>query len=79
MNLGCAIAIAASQTIFHNYLPGLLAQHAPGVDPELVMGAGATKIRELVSPNELSGLLDAYNIALTQIFVSPFPSAGVVS
>ncbi|KXX80343.1 putative HC-toxin efflux carrier TOXA [Madurella mycetomatis] len=76
MNLGCAIAVAASQTIFHNYLPVLLAQHAPGVDPMSVMDAGATNIRELVSPDELRGLLEAYNTALTQIFALKYLPAA---
>ncbi|GAB1316331.1 hypothetical protein MFIFM68171_06541 [Madurella fahalii] len=71
MNLGCAIAIAAGQTIFRNYLPGLLARHAPLVDPDLVMHAGATNIRGVVSPEELPGLLEAYNTALTQMFYLP--------
>ncbi|KAK4153327.1 putative HC-toxin efflux carrier [Chaetomidium leptoderma] len=71
MNLGTAVAISVSQTIFHNYLPGLLTQHAPGVDAGSVLDAGATNIQGLVSPEQLPGLLVAYNKALTQMFYLP--------
>jgi hypothetical protein len=70
MNLGSAVAVSLGQTIFQSYLPGLLAQYAPGVDAGAVTHAGATNIRGLVSPEELPGLLVAYNKALAQMFVS---------
>ena len=79
MYLGTAISISVSQTIFQSTLPGLLAQHAPGVDARAVLSAGATNIRGLVSPEQLPELLVAYNGALTRMFVSsvslysPFP------
>lgn len=70
MYLGTAISISISQTIFQSALPGLLAEHAPGVDARSVLSAGATNIRGLVSAEQLAGLLVAYNKALTQMFVS---------
>jgi len=70
MNLGTAVAISVSQTIFQSYLPGLLAQYAPETDAGSVLHAGATNIRDLVPADHLPGLLVAYNKALTQMFVS---------
>ena len=72
MNLGAAVATSVSQTIFQTYLPGLLAEHVPGIDPQSVLEAGATNVRSLVSSEsgELEGLLVAYNEALVRMFVS---------
>ncbi len=70
MNLGGTVGVSLGQTIFQSYLPGLLAQYAPGVDPGSVINAGATNIRGLVSSEGLPGVLVAYNKALAQMFVS---------
>lgn len=70
MNLGSTVAISISQSIFHNYLPPLLSQYAPGVNATSVLEAGAANIRGLVAPEQLPGLLIAYSKALTQMFVS---------
>lgn len=70
MNLGCAVSISASQSIFVNGLPGLLAHYAPGVDASSVINAGAVDIRGLVSVDLLPGLLISYSRALTRTFVS---------
>ncbi|KAK3897143.1 major facilitator superfamily domain-containing protein [Staphylotrichum tortipilum] len=71
MNLGSAVGISLSQAIFQSCLPRLLAEHAPGVDARMVIDAGATNIRELVSSEDLAGLLVAYNKSLTQMFYLP--------
>jgi hypothetical protein len=64
-NLGAAVAISVGQTVFQTFLPSLLAEHAPGLDGRSVLDAGATNIRGLVSPEQLPGLLVAYNKLLT--------------
>ncbi|KAL2167049.1 hypothetical protein VTG60DRAFT_1845 [Thermothelomyces hinnuleus] len=77
MNLGTAISISISQTIFRNSLPGLLAKNAPGLEPLTVLDAGATNIRGLVTPAQLPGLLVAYNKALTHMFYLPAASSAL--
>ncbi|GIJ92467.1 hypothetical protein Asppvi_011449 [Aspergillus pseudoviridinutans] len=77
MYLGSAIGTSVGQTIFRSGIPGALAQYAPFVDPELVINTGATEIQQLVTPDQLPGLLRAYNEALTQIFFYPTASAAV--
>lgn len=70
MNLGASVGVSAGETIFRSSLPHLLMKDAPKVDVNVVINAGATEIRKLVSPAELPGLLLAYNDALTKMFVS---------
>lgn len=70
MYLGSSIGTAVGQTIFRSGMPGALAQHAPFLDPKLVINTGATEIQRLVTPDQLPELLWAYNEALIQIFVS---------
>jgi hypothetical protein len=77
MQFGVAVAISASQTIFHSRLPNLLAQYAPGVDIDAILNAGATQVRDLLSPDQLPGLLTAYNKALTTMFYLPVASSAL--
>ncbi|KAL2127090.1 hypothetical protein VTI74DRAFT_11335 [Chaetomium olivicolor] len=77
MNLGTAVSISVSQTILQSSLPGLLAQYAPDLDADSVLHAGATNIRELVSPERLPGLLVAYDKALRQMFYLPAACSAV--
>ncbi|KAL2164961.1 hypothetical protein VTH06DRAFT_257 [Thermothelomyces fergusii] len=77
MNFGTAISISISQTIFRNSLPGLLAKSAPEVDARVVLEAGATNIRKLVTAEQLPRVLVAYNKALTQMFYLPAASSAL--
>jgi hypothetical protein len=77
MQLGNAVSVSGSQTIFNNRLPVLLSQYAPDVDVNMVLKAGATGIRGLLTPEQLPGFLEAYNRAVTDIFVSIY-SSGII-
>lgn len=70
MQLGIAVSVSASQTIFANQLPPLLRQYAPQVNVSMVQEAGAANARHLIPPNQFSGFLKAYNQAVTDMFVS---------
>ncbi|KAK9418021.1 putative MFS transporter [Seiridium unicorne] len=71
MLFGAAVATSISQTIFQNYLPQYLDQYAPSVDATAALHVGATEVRNLVPPDQLVGLLTAYNMALTAMFYLP--------
>ena len=70
-SLGGAIAISIATNIFNNELAKELPKYAPGVDPKLVARAGATKLRQIVPPEMLPGVLEGFNKALTTAFVLP--------
>ncbi|KAM3460048.1 hypothetical protein MY5147_000272 [Beauveria neobassiana] len=70
MQFGLAISVSASQTIFANQLPPLLRHYAPEVNITMVQEAGATNVRGLISSDQFSGFLKAYNQAVTVMFVS---------
>jgi hypothetical protein len=62
-NLGGPIFLAVSEIAFHTELPKALAKYAPGVDPEVVITAGARGVRSVVRDNLLPGVLIAYSKA----------------
>lgn len=72
MQLGIAVSVSVCQTVFNNRLPELLHRYAPKVDVDLVFKAGVTGIRALIPAASMPGFLQAYNQALTEMFVS-FP------
>lgn len=72
---GGSILLAIGQNIFQSHLVSSLIRNAPGVDPRAVIAAGAGAVRAIVPPEQLPGVLTAYNTALTNAFVScPSPS-----
>jgi len=73
MQLGIAISVSASQTVFRNQLPVLLRKHAPAIDLNIVVDAGATAVRKLIPPADMPGFLKAYNLAITNMFVCNAP------
>ncbi len=74
LQLGTAVSVSACQTIFNNRLPVLLQRYAPEVNVTAVLEAGATNARHFVEPAQMPGFLQAYNQAVTAVFVcfTPF-------
>lgn len=71
-SLGGAIFLAVAQTVFDNNLvshvqKAIHGQHGQNI-AQLVLQAGATGIRGLVSPTDLPAVLIAYNSAITKTF-----------
>lgn len=67
-NLGGAIFICVSQSIFTNDLVSRLSTMV-GVDSGAVLKAGATGLRNIVTPDKLAAVLLSYNSALVKAFV----------
>ncbi|KAF2239018.1 MFS multidrug transporter-like protein [Viridothelium virens] len=65
---GGTLFVAFGQTTFANRLGPAVAALAPGVDAEPIIEGGATGLRQLVSPQQLGGVLAAYSRALDQTF-----------
>jgi hypothetical protein len=70
--IGGAIFVSVGQTSFNNKLLSSLHDHVPNLDPEIVIGSGATGFRKAVDdidPRSLPGVLLAYNEAITSLFI----------
>jgi MFS family permease len=66
-NLGGALFISISQNVLQNKLiEGL--KDIPGLNTEVILGAGATGLRTVVDPRYLQQVLVAYNGALVKVF-----------
>ena len=74
-NFGAAVFISLGQTTFENSLLPALEKFVPDVDAKTVASVGATNFRSVVPRSSLSGVVLAYNKAVTTTFVSP---AGLV-
>jgi hypothetical protein len=49
------------------------------VDPAVIIGAGAAHVREVTSPQQLPGVLLAYNKAITTAFILPIATAALAA
>ncbi|KIX94903.1 uncharacterized protein Z520_09213 [Fonsecaea multimorphosa CBS 102226] len=76
-SLGGAISISIAQNIFSNTLVQEIPKYTHGVDPQTIIMAGATHIREVTPPAQLAGVLFAYNIAVTHVFILSIACAGI--
>ena len=65
---GGAFFSAISQTIFNEQLVKQLIKHAPGVDVLKLIVGGTTAVRRNTPPEQLAGVLLAYNNALLAPF-----------
>jgi hypothetical protein len=65
---GGSLFLTFAQTIFGHSLISGLKKYAPAVDPQTVITAGVTSIREAVKPEEIVGVVEAYNLAINHNF-----------
>lgn len=66
---GGAVFVSVGQNILSSRLISrLAAAKIPGLDPGIVVNAGATNIRSVVRPEYLNAVLQAYNQAVTTVF-----------
>lgn len=59
-NVGTSLFVSAGEAAFTNGLINSLKHHVPGLDPMVVVNAGATQIREVFSSSQLPGILVSY-------------------
>jgi EmrB/QacA subfamily drug resistance transporter len=67
--LGGALFVSVAQNVFTNKLVQYIAKYVPGLDPQVVLAAGATSIQHSIDPALLPGVTRAYSDALTQTFI----------
>jgi hypothetical protein len=75
--LGGAISVSITQNIFLNGLYAEIPKYAPDISPLLIIGAGATHIRDVVPAADLPGVLQAYMISLSDAFVLAIAVGGL--
>ncbi|KAI0007094.1 hypothetical protein F4779DRAFT_643495 [Xylariaceae sp. FL0662B] len=66
-NLGGAVFLIVAQTIFASSLRERVPLDAPGVNPELVISAGARSLCQLIPSNLLPGVLQAYSNSVDRV------------
>ena len=76
-SLGGAISISVAQNIFVNSLKREVPKYALGLDPQIVLGAGATFVRKVVPIAMLGGVLVAYMSAIVSAFVLAITFGGL--
>lgn len=66
--LGGALFISVGQNVFTNQLIKNLKAVVPELDASLVLRTGATELKHAIPEQFLTGVLTAYNLAITQVF-----------
>lgn len=64
---GGTIFIAVAQNVFNNKLIQNVAARGIPVNPALLLSQGATQLSNLVEPQFLGSLQEAYNDTITQV------------
>lgn len=75
--IGGATLIGAAQAGFVNQILNKLPSTAPGVNPAVVVAAGATELRNLFSGDELHGVLLAYMAGIKVTFAITIAAVGI--
>ncbi|KAL1853595.1 MFS sugar transporter [Diaporthe australafricana] len=75
--LGGSLFVSVSQNVFSNKLVEYVRDYAPGLEPSIVLSAGATSIQKTIPAEFLDGVTLAYNDALMQTFLVSAALAAV--
>lgn len=75
--LGGSLFLLAAQNVFQNKLLEYLQQQVPNLNPLIVLAAGATELKNIISATELPGVLIAYNDAITVTLYIPTAMAAL--
>lgn len=75
--LGGALFISVGQNVFTNQLIKNLGTVVPDLDPKIVLAVGATELKNAIEKRFLAGVIQAYNLALTQTFYVSVAAASL--
>ncbi|KAG0645299.1 Efflux pump mlcE [Hyphodiscus hymeniophilus] len=73
---GGAIMLAVAVTDFRSSLITALKRYAPEVNADLIMNVGAAGVRKALTSQQLPGVLEAYNHAITNTFYLGCAASG---
>ena len=74
--MGGSLFVSAANSAFDNTLVARIVEYAPGVDPQVVVAAGATGLRQVLTDAQLPGVLEAYMSALKTTFILTIACTG---
>lgn len=77
VTIGGAFFISAAQCAFNNTLISHLSKNLSGINPQAVLGIGATQIREQFTGQQVPIVLDAYMVGLKAVFAITTAAYGV--
>jgi hypothetical protein len=67
-NFGGSFFLTFAETIFSNSLSSLLSKFVPGVDANTIIAAGATGWRDILSNEQVEGVIKAYTESIDRVF-----------
>lgn len=76
-NMIVAVLNSGASTLFSSGLRTKIRDHAPSVDPETVIAAGATGVRDVVPSGQLRNVLTGYVEAVDQVYYITLASLGM--
>jgi hypothetical protein len=74
---GGVLFVAVAQSIFSNKLIQGVTIGVPGVNPQLVISAGATDLRASLTPDQLSKVLVIFMASVKDAYIVPIALTGV--
>jgi hypothetical protein len=74
--LGGAFGVSSAQAAFQNALLKQLSITAPGLDPQIVLDAGASELKSVVPEQFLEGVLKAYVYGFRECLIVGIVFAG---
>ncbi|KAJ9656120.1 hypothetical protein H2198_005176 [Neophaeococcomyces mojaviensis] len=77
VTVGGAFFLSAAQSAFNNQLIKTLAIKLPEINPAVVLGTGATQIREAFTAAQVPLVIDAYVVGLKAVFAITVAAYGV--
>lgn len=77
--IGGALIVSAAQAAFVNTLISQLLVNSPGIQPAVVLAAGATGLREAFTEAQLPGVLLSYMTALRVAYAISIATSGAAA
>ncbi|KAJ7796748.1 major facilitator superfamily transporter [Mycena olivaceomarginata] len=67
-SIGGSVFVSIAQNVFENKLISGIRQDVPSLDPTIVLRAGATSLKDAVTPSLVGAVIHVYNKALVNVF-----------
>lgn len=79
MTIGGAVFVTAAQTGFNNQMLHYIQHHLPGVPPEVVLGTGATQIRQAFTAAQVPVIVQGYTEGLKVAWLITVGACGAAT
>lgn len=75
--VGGSFFISAAQSAFNNQLIAAVTHRLPDINPMLVLGTGATQIRQVFTSTQVPIIIDSYMVGLRSVFGITIAAFGI--